>query len=298
VVKSLLILLVCSCAAAAFLYAQDTQKTGAIYGRVLNAAQEVVEDAKIEVVSGPSGIGTTVKSRGRDSVSFDGGFFIPRLSPGKYSVTVSHEKYIDQEYEDLMVEAGRGTRIIAELQPMEDIAGSISGSVVIRGVSVKGLVVGCIKDEEKKPFTEVTLEKDGRFSFDNLMPGEYRLVVTKEREEVHKTDLLTVSKKRNTRHTIRLKPEALLEKPGWISGRVLGPDHRPVKGASITLTKMPDGQKKVSARSNDEGKFELKGLRPGSYELMASRSGVGEDTARAYVRSDRGKTVTFYLKPK
>ena len=290
---------VCLCTVIAFIHAQDATTTGAIYGFVLSTQQEVVGGAQVEVVSGPSRVGTRVTSRGPDSVMYDGGFFIPRLLPGVYTIEVSHKKYMNRTLKDLKVEVGGGTFVTAELQPKEDIAGIISGSVTVRSVSVKGLVVGYAEEGAKKPVETVTLEEDGRFSFGDVMPGTYVVTVTKEREEVHRSEPVTVEKKKHKRlRPIRISPEALLEKPGWITGKVLGPDRKPVYGASITTTKMPPEQKKVSVRSDKDGKFEMKNLRPGSYELQASKSRVGEDTTRAHVRSNRGKSVTLYLKEK
>lgn len=296
--RVLLVLVVCMSAVVAFIYAQDSPTTGAIYGRVLSIEQAVIGEADVEVVSGPGAVGTKVRSRGPNSVMYDGGFLIPRLLPGTYSVKMSHKKYLARTYEGIEVSAGKGTYIVAELPPMEDVAGSISGTVSIKGVSVKGFVVGYVKEEDKKPVETVTLDTDGRYSFSGVLPGKYHVTVTKDREEIYRSDAITVTKKKNSRHAIRISPEALLEKPGWISGKVLGPDRKPVNGASISLIKMPEGQRKVSGRTGSDGKYELQKLRPGSYELKASKPGVGEDTARTYVRSNRGKTVNFYLKPK
>ncbi len=298
--KVALVCLVSFCAAVAFIHAQDAPTTGAICGQVLGQEQEIVGDAQIEVVSGPSSVGSTVKSRGPNSVAYDGGFFIPRLLPGTFTVKVSHKKYISQTRENIKVAAGEGTFVVVELQRKEDVAGSITGIVSLRssGASVKGLVVGYLKKDEKKPEQTFKLDKDGRYSFKDVMPGPYFVTVTRDREEIYRSKQIKVTKKRTTRHSIRLSPEALLEKPGWISGKVVGPDRKPVDRASISLIKMPAGQKKVRATTDKDGKFEMKGLRPGSYELKASKARLGDDTAKTNVRSNRGSRVSFNLKKK
>jgi hypothetical protein len=297
-VKAFLVWIICFCATIAIIYAQDTSTYGAIYGQVLSVQQHVLGDAQVKIASGPSRVGTSVKSRGLNTIKYDGGFFIPRLLPGTYTVEVSHQKYLPGTYEGLKVTAGNGIYLVAELQPKEDVAGAISGTVTVRGASVKGLVVGYIKADSKKPEKTFTLKADGRFSFSDVMPGSYFITVSKDRDEVYRSSQLKVVKKKTARHTVRIDPKKLLDKPGWITGKVTGPDRKPVSGASITMTKTPEGQRKVSTRSDSDGKYEIKNLRPGSYELKAVKSGIGIDTDKITVRSNRGSRKNFYLKEK
>ena len=278
------------------MYGQEPPAAGTIYGRVLGAAQEVVGGARVEVTAGPSAVGRAVTTRGQNSILYDGGFFIPGLLPGLYDLQVSHEKYVSQTRQSVKVIPGSGAFVLVELQPAENVTGSISGTVIVRDGSPKDLGVGCIAENEKKPEQVVKLGKEGIFSFKNLSPGRYHVVVMNDREEVYRSELVTVTKKKDTRHVVQLSAEVLLEKPGWITGRVLGPDQRPAAGVVISLVKMPEGQEKVSATSDAEGKFELKPLRPGNYELKAGKDGVGEDTVKTRVRSNAASRITFYLK--
>lgn len=296
--KVFLVWVLCFCATIVLIYAQDESTYGSIYGEILTVNQHVLGDAQIEVTSGPGSVGTKVNSRGPNSVKFDGGFFIPHLLPGTYSVEVSHQKHLPQTYKEIKVVPGKGTYLVAELQPKEDIAGAISGTVSSKGTSVKGLVIGYIKEDGTKPEKTLKLSADGRFSFTEVMPGIYLIIVIKERDEIYRSKPLKVAKKKTARHAVRIDPKKLLDKPGWIYGKVLGPDRKPVHGASITMLKKPDNQRKVSARTDVDGKYEIKGLRPGSYELKASKSGAGEDTKKVSVRSDHGKSANFFLKQK
>jgi len=289
---------VCVAAVITFVWAQDTASTGVIYGIVLSAGQEVVGGAVVEVVAGPSGIGTKTRSRGAESVNYDGGFFMRGLWPGTYKIEVSHEKYFPQVYEGLKVEAGRGMYLVAELKPIADVAGSISGTVAITGGSPEGLVLSCIRVEDKKIQHTVTLDKRGKFLLGGLIPGDYVLTVIKGRGEIYRSDPLKVSAKKKVVHTIRLPAQVLYGKPGWISGKVTGTDNKPVGSAKITMTKKPEGQRKVTATSGADGKFEIKDLIPGSYELKATKSGLSEGTKKTTVRSGRGSRVSFRLKAK
>jgi hypothetical protein len=227
---------------------------------------------------------------------YDGGFFIPNLLPGTYSIKVSHNKHFEKVCDGIEVQAGLGTYLVVELQPVADVTGNISGTVTVKGASVAGLVVSYMPEDGKKPEESAKLGEDGAYSFEAVMPGTYLVIVTKDREEIYRSKPVKVAEKKGVKHNIRLQPELLLEKPGSIAGVVLGSDRKPVSGASITLTKTPEGQDKASARSDSEGKFEITGLRPGSYELKASKGREGEDTDRTYVRSGRASRVTFYLK--
>lgn len=296
--KFLVALTVCLGAAMALIYAQETPATGSIYGHVLGRDQEVVGEALIKVASGPSRQGATVQSRGRGTVSYDGGFFIPLLSPGTYTIEVSHDKYAPRIYESLAVEAGKGTYIAVELDPLSDIAGGIRGSVSIKGVSVKDLVVQCVKEDDEELIGSATLEEDGKFDFTNVLPEKYIIIVLKGREEIYRSGPLQVAKKKKLTHKIKLSPDKFLEKPGSISGKVVGPDYKAVSGASISFDKMPPGQKKVTRKTDDEGKFEINDLRPGTYEIRATKSSIGEDTKRVTVRSGRSSRANLYLKKK
>lgn len=296
--RFLLALTVCLATAVALIYAQDAPSTGSIYGYILSVDQEVVGDALIEITSGPSRQGAAVRSRGRDSVYYDGGFFIPVLAPGTYSIKVSHEKYAPHTHESLTVEAGKGTYVVAELDSLSEIAGAIKGSVSIKGGSVKDMIVQYWKEDGKAPVASVTLEDDGRFEFENVIPGDYIVVVLKGREEVYRSEPLQVAKKKSLTHRVKLSPEEVLEDPGSISGKVAGSDYKAIEGASITFASMPPGQKKVTGKSDESGKFEIQNLRPGSYEIQASKSGFVTETKRVTVRSGRGSRANFYLKKK
>lgn len=295
--RILMVSLVGLATVVAILHAQDAPATGAIYGEIFNEKQEVIGGAEIEVVAGPGSVGTKAISRGPESVIYDGGFFIADLLPGLYKVQVSHKNYLPQTFEKLKVTAGRGTFIVAELRSLAEVTGEIAGSVIVRGASLEGVLIGYVKEGEKESEQTVVLKADGVFSFTQVMPGTYVLVVIKDKGEVYRSEPITVEEKKTRRKTIRLKPEMLLAKPGWITGKVTGPDRKPVSGATITLVKMPEGQRKVTARSGDGGKYEMKGLRPGSYQLRASR-GTAEDIERTNVRSERGSHVNFRLKEK
>ena len=294
--KFLVALTICLGAAVALIYAQETPSTGSIYGYVLSRDQEVIGDTLITVTDGPSRQGAAVRSRGQDSVSYDGGFFIPYLSPGNYSIEVTHEKYAPKTYSTLAVEAGRGTYVVAELDPLSDIAGGIKGYVSIKGVSVKDMVVQFRKVDSEEALDSIKLKEDGKFEFGNVLPGAYIIVVLKDRDEVYTSGPLNVVRKKKLTHKIKLSPEQFMEKPGSISGKVVGPDYKAVSGASISFIKMPPGQKKVSTKTNSDGKFEIGNLRPGSYEIRASKSGIGEDTKRVTVRSGRSSKANLYLK--
>jgi hypothetical protein len=295
-VRFLLVLAVCLATVVALIYAQDAPSTGSIYGYVLSTDQEVIGDALVEIASGTSRQGATVRSRGRDSVYYDGGFFIPMLSPGTYSIKVSHEKYAPHTYESLAVEAGKGIFVVAELDSLSEIAGSIKGSVSIKGGSVKDMIVQYWKEDGKESLASVTLADDGKYEFEGVLPGNYVVVVLKGREEVYRSEPLQVAKKKGLTHRIKLSPEEVLEEPGSISGKIAGSDYKAIEGASISFSSAPPGQKKVSAKSDENGKFELQNLRPGSYEIQASKTGFETETKRVTVRSGRGSKVSFYLK--
>ncbi len=102
----------------------------------------------------------------------DGGFRFAQLAPGDYSLAIEKSGYLD---------AARGLDAKAvRLKP-----GAVTESVVLDLIPL-GAVEGAVLGEDNKPLGGVTVTvadatqttgKDGRFAFEDLIPGSYQVAV-------------------------------------------------------------------------------------------------------------------------
>jgi tetratricopeptide (TPR) repeat protein len=88
-----------------------------------------------------------------------------------------------------------------------------------------------------------------------------------------------------------------LAQTGRIQGKVTDDDNKPVPGARILVTAVPDqGGQKWEATSDRNGNYIIGTLpKSGQYQVVASKDGVGEDEARVVVKIGNFTTTNFKL---
>jgi hypothetical protein len=123
----------------------QTAAGGSIQGTVVNAANEGIFSARVEITGGPQGpIVTRTDGQGR--------FGFTNLVPGVYRVTVKKEEYIRQEFgqkgtggSGLPVVIERGTRVdglVFRLQPAATLAGKVANE---DGIPVANILVQAMR---------------------------------------------------------------------------------------------------------------------------------------------------------
>jgi len=275
--------------------AQAQESKGAIYGYVADTSGELVGGAEIVILEGASRVGETFTSRGQGSLVFDGGFFISDLAPGTYKLEVRKRGYNSTQVQ-AKVAPGAGTKVVFTLSRVQILVGVIQGKVTVARRALEGATVSVITEGEKKPLIKVKTAADGSYSFDNLEPGKYIVVVEWDKKEVYRSKTIEVKAKKTENVQIALEPAAIEEEPGSVSGKVSDKDEKPVAGATISVKEAPEGAKKPTTWSDQDGEFQIKErLKPGKYVLRASK-GQAADEKKVTVTSGRTTKVNFRIR--
>lgn len=144
-------------------------------------------------LAGGFGGGGFRRAPGGVKTGADGRYVIENVSPGEYALEVAHEEYAVQRLESVVV-ADSGAHEAPEV-------------VMLRGGTVSGIVRG--EDGLPDPKAQVTItggrfdkktrtDRDGKFSFDRVPPGEYVVAVTMRSGQVDLGGLFGVDDERNT----------------------------------------------------------------------------------------------------
>ena len=274
----------------------------------------------------------------------DGLFVVSSLPSREVDVVVEADGYVRYRFGPVTVEPGKTARVDAELTPAVSVAGVVvdpdgnpvagarvtlspsqdeggDGSVRIRRVSAAigddapGFIGG--------PGVETqSSDQDGRFKLDGLKPGRYDLLATHRDWAASDKTTLTLEEGRPI-DDIRV----VLNVGGAVTGIVYAPDGEVAPGARVTLTERTDptdeadvasrlidawssGPQSQNATADGDGRYEVRGLKPGAYVATAKpkrKGGAmgnfaiafagfgGESPDGAPVTVEAGETATLDL---
>jgi hypothetical protein len=203
----------------------------------------------------------------------EGRFRLEALPAGSYRLRATHPRYAPAASAPLSLD-GRTPRRDLELRL--EAGGAISGRVV----SLSGAPVGFAKvrfvydkDTSLKPARQLFCDAEGRFTAEGLPRVMISLSALSEAassapEEV---DLSSVPSQDDV--------ELILENDGVIGGVVVSPEGEP-RSDVVVRARIPQGVLELqrpapSELTDPDGRFLLRGLEPGSYEIQASFPGTG-----------------------
>jgi protocatechuate 3,4-dioxygenase beta subunit len=186
--------------------------------------------------------------------------------------------FADMKFTMAEVREGEDTHVALGAKPANPVR--VQGRVTAAGAGVQGAMVSFIADGgggfESMRFTNT--ESEGRFELELTKPGRYLVTVQK----------MIGTGQQQSYELLNEVPEAEeheveIELPlGGISGQVRGPDGSPIQNARVSLNSDGPvsngsftGGNYAEIWTDDEGRYELVWLKPGSYTVAAGGSFLG-----------------------
>ncbi len=258
----------------------------ALAGQVVDARGRPVPEAEVRLR--PSG--GSVASPGADEeapvlTGPDGSFRIEDRRPGEtVDLGVRRAGYAPAAAPGLRLPRELPVRIV--LQATASVAGS---TVDPDGQPVPGALVLVLPSDpvhaggEERP-QQARSDESGRFRIEGIRPGSFEIRATAAgRQEARLAGLEAEAGRDLQDVEVVLAPGAVL------SGRVLSPAGQPVPGAEVSL--LPEGATAPSllsaaaALSDEEGRYRLEGLSPGTHAVRAGHEEYRPALRRLEVRA-------------
>jgi protocatechuate 3,4-dioxygenase beta subunit len=232
--------------------------------------------------------------QGKSDISADGKFSVEKMKPGKYLFLVRGDT-VGQVFEPLVcsgiVEIKDGMSMIE----LDVKAFSVSGAVVDSdGKSATGLVQvkpefdGVIKTQ-KEMLTLSAQVKDGRYKFDYVPAGSYRLSASNDDSGT----FIRNFEVKNEDQTI----DARLPKGFRLSGRITAQDAEEQNSNPLSFTFVfaySKGQDKIySGMTNEDGSYVIRSLNQGEYELFAVKKDYALEGVPVKIDKDAELNMAF-----
>jgi len=207
-----------------------------------------------------------------------GQYTIADVPPGSYQVVASKEGY---ETSSATVNVLQGTTAVANIFLSQIIVpGTITGTVTDAedGSPVVGAIVS---DGTRTVVTDAT----GEYTIDNVPPGSYQVVASKEGYE---SSSATVNVLQGTTAVANIFLSQIIV-PGSITGLVTDAKD----GSAIWGAQVSDGIRTVL--TDAAGRYTINDVPPGSYQVVASKEGYEILTSTATVTVLEGSTAVADL---
>ena len=244
-----------------------------VSGVVIDGDGSPIDDARVMLQ--PDSGNRFPFSRGVSDSSDEGGRFrVEGVAPGRLVATVTANGFLRFEERGLEVAPGEdldGLRF--ELERGHTVTGRVYDD---SGRPLPEARVELVRQSDARllvPRSSATADADGVYELTGVPAGEHSLASQHE-GFVRQVRDLTVVEGEN-RLDFRLRPGLA------VSGRVVDETGAPVDGAEVALVghgSMP-GLGRGTETSDEAGAFRIEGVEPGSYRLMAQKSGFAATTA-------------------
>lgn len=170
-------------------------------------------------------------------------------------------------------------------------SGSVEG-IVINGSTGAGIAGASISiSGPRPPRYQATSDSSGHFKIEGITPGSYRTSATRDgfAQPQPSLGLFTMFPLVIEASSTPVKLDFKLSPLVTVTGRVLDPDGKPLKGATVAF--IPN---LLGGDSTDEdGRFKFEDVRPGSYTILAEPP----ESAKPLVAKDGSRTTmarTYY----
>ncbi len=178
----------------------------------------------------------------------------------------------------------------------------------------KGTLKGVLLDNKGKPITRALVkikglgmartDSRGQYVFMNVPAGSHQLSIHKSGMMVKTQQINVTGRKINLNKIQFTSRDNILEKSqkppifipqstALINGVITDENNRPVVGAKVTVFYSSGA---VSVLTGRYGVYKLKGLKPGRYRILVTKSGLANSSYSIEVISSQTKTYSFKLK--
>jgi hypothetical protein len=131
-------------------------------------------------------------------------------------------------------------------------------------------------------------DADGRFKIEGVGSGLHT-VVARSRQAGHAS---RANVRAGARVELRLFPAAT------VSGTVTGPDGKPIPRALLSVAGRPFGRNSAAYAADERGRYEIAGLEPGLYDVIARAPGLAPAVAPEVVLDERSEArIDLALRP-
>lgn len=262
-----------------------------IAGRVLSSDGTPIENAEVSCVSLGPGSGW-----GSNATDGEGIFLMADLAPGKYWVTVSHDKYAPAQIKYVYVDDQDPFKWLdITLGPGAFISGRVTndeGVPVHASVGIEALheIHGTYINLDILPgpidvvrgFGMGTTDSEGQYSTSPAPPGVYEITARAwghYRAEPRIVKLAAGEK--------RLDVDFVLKKKrGFISGKVIDADGNPFPDARVTIQAREPDYVHENLQTNSEGAFALREIAAARYRVTARADGYLEEQLKVTAPAD------------
>ncbi len=246
-----------------------TPTNGVIAGVVKDTSDNPVAGATVATSTG--GYSTTSGS--------DGSYTLANVDPGTYSVTASKTGYTPDTETGVVVTAGNTTTANFAMAPQP------------------GSITGYVRDSSSNPISGATVSTnsggysttsgtDGSYTLSNVSQGTYSVTASATNYYSGTNAGVVVLPGTPTTSNFALNPQ-----PGTISGYVKDTSNNPLAGATVSTN-----YGGYTTSSGSDGFYQLNGVAPGTYNVIATKSSYFPQTQYSQVvNSNQTTTVNFNL---
>lgn len=215
------------------------------------------------------------------TIGKEGTFSVQGVGPGKHYIEAHAKGFAPGRSEEFDVAPEQTiTGVVVALTP----GGGLHGVVLSQRTRqpVEGATITCL--QKTNPAAPSKTGKDGRFTLENLPPGKVRLRVEHD-EFANLVRTVEISEGKVA------EEEFLLGDGSRIYGRVLDYGDRPKAGVML-FAMSPTFTGEKFAQTDKDGKYELKGLAPGTYMVFLPEFGAW-NTRTVKVKEGESVRVDF-----
>ena len=263
---------------------------GAIVGRVLGLSFDQRSRAQLFVTRiDQAGVGDSLMA----NIDHDGRFRIENVAAGRWQIIATAG---DSRIRRQTVTLSQGSgEVTADL----DFGGgfTVTGTVRVGGVAEAGLSVTA-RGRDHGDVSQAITDSAGRYRFEGIAAGRYDWIVTRRGMRGRQLASRTVDVAGDDVFDLEIAESTL-------TGRVLDADGAPIGHASVSLSSAGDSTAALLARlmggeahSAENGRFELRGISPGTYRLRVEHEGFASVSWEIVIEAGQtASTLDVVLEP-